>query len=172
VGAVSAARLAELERTEAAMRTARAALEGAVLSPSAWARAGVPVRADGELRSAFRVLAHPDASLDKVAAALPAVAACDRAALERVAVDARYAGYLERQEHEVEAFRRDEALALPDDLDYHSLTALSAEARERLAAARPATLGAAGRIHGVTPPVLTALLKHVRRPGRPGHASL
>ena len=158
--------MAELDRVESEMRRCRAALETA-LSPPAWARAGITVRADGELRTAFRVLAHADASLDRLALAVPDLLACDRAVLERVAVDARYAGYLDRQVSEIEAFRKDEGLLLPDDLDYLTLPSLPAEARERLAAVRPATLGAAGRINGISPPVLVALLKHVRRGQHP-----
>ena len=61
------------------------------------------------------------------------------------------------------AFHRDEALLLPDDLDYAAVSSLSTEIKEKLAATRPATLGAASRISGVTPAALVALLKYVRR---------
>ena len=61
------------------------------------------------------------------------------------------------------AFRRDEALALPADLDFAAVGGLSNEARAALAAARPASLGAAGRLQGMTPGALTNLLAHVRR---------
>ncbi|MCH9020820.1 MAG: tRNA uridine-5-carboxymethylaminomethyl(34) synthesis enzyme MnmG, partial [Proteobacteria bacterium] len=77
--------------------------------------------------------------------------------------EAHYAGYLDRQEADVRAFRRAEALALPDGLDYGAVGGLSSEVREKLEASRPATLGAAARISGVTPAALTALLGHVRR---------
>ena len=77
--------------------------------------------------------------------------------------DARYQGYLQRQEADVRAFRRDAALALPEDLDYARVAGLSTEVRGKLAGARPATLAAAARIPGVTPAALTALLGHVRR---------
>ncbi len=82
---------------------------------------------------------------------------------EQVEIDARYAGYLERQERDIAAFRRDEALLLPADLDYATIGSLSREIRDKLAVARPATLGAAARISGVTPAALVALLQHVRR---------
>ena len=78
-------------------------------------------------------------------------------------IEAHYNAYLERQRADVAAFRRDEALALPADLDFDAIGGLSNEAREKLEAARPATLGAAGRISGVTPAALTALLGHVKR---------
>ena len=87
---------------------------------------------------------------------------------EQLEIDARYAGYLDRQARDIAAFRRDEALLLPPDLDYAAVGSLSAEIRGKLAAARPATLGAASRISGVTPAALVALLQYVKR--RPGTA--
>ena len=78
-------------------------------------------------------------------------------------IEGQYAGYLKRQEADIRAFRRDEDLRLPPDLDYAAIPSLSAEVRQKLAQARPATLGAAGRISGVTPAALTILLKYVRR---------
>ena len=83
---------------------------------------------------------------------------------EQIEIDAAYAGYLDRQAADVEAFRRDEALSLPADLDYAGIGGLSNEVRSKLAAVRPLTLGQAARIEGVTPGALTALLAHVRRP--------
>jgi tRNA uridine 5-carboxymethylaminomethyl modification enzyme len=82
-------------------------------------------------------------------------------------IEARYASYMERQAADIAAFRRDEALALPDGLDYTRIASLSTEVREKLANARPATLGAAARISGVTPAAITALLGHVRRRQEP-----
>ena len=80
-----------------------------------------------------------------------------------VKIDASYAGYLDRQTADAEAFRRDEDLRLPGELDYAAIGGLSNEVREKLAAVRPLTLGQAARIEGVTPGALTALLAHVRR---------
>ena len=80
-----------------------------------------------------------------------------------VETENRYAGYLTRQDADIEAFRKDEALSLPGDLDYGSVGGLSAEIREKLDGIRPATLGAASRIAGVTPAALIALLRHVKR---------
>jgi tRNA uridine 5-carboxymethylaminomethyl modification enzyme len=82
---------------------------------------------------------------------------------EQIEVEALYAGYLARQEADVVAFRRDEALALPATLDYGAIGGLSNEMRETFEAVRPTTLGAAGRIAGVTPAALTALLGYVQR---------
>ena len=85
---------------------------------------------------------------------------------EQVEINAKYAVYLERQMADVAAFQRDEALLLPDDLDYAVVTGLSNEARQKLAAARPQTIGQAGRIDGMTPAALMLLVAHLRRGGR------
>ncbi|MNJ36537.1 tRNA uridine 5-carboxymethylaminomethyl modification enzyme MnmG [compost metagenome] len=82
---------------------------------------------------------------------------------EQVEIDAVYAGYLDRQVQDAEALRREEGLVLPADLDYAAIGALSNEVREKLALIRPLTLGQAGRIEGMTPGALTALLAHVKK---------
>ena len=82
---------------------------------------------------------------------------------EQLAFDALYAGYLHRQEADIIAFKKDESLALPADLDYAAITGLSNEVRSKLIDARPATLGQAGRIEGVTPAALALLLAWVKK---------
>ena len=82
---------------------------------------------------------------------------------ERIEIHARYDGYIRRQQAEVERQRRHESAALPDDLDYAQVRGLSHEARQRLAEARPATLGQAARLAGVTPAAISLLLVHLKR---------
>jgi len=84
---------------------------------------------------------------------------------EEVEIDGRYAAYLARQEADIAAFRRDESLILPDDLEYRSVPGLSNEIKEILSDTRPATLGAAGRLAGMTPAAMVILLRYVRRAG-------
>ncbi len=93
----------------------------------------------------------------------PAVA--DPAVAEQVEIQAAYAGYLDRQHAEVERNRRNEALALPEELDFSAIRGLSNEVRQKLAAQRPATLGQAARIPGVTPAAVSLLLVHLKRHG-------
>ena len=82
---------------------------------------------------------------------------------EQIEIDALYAGYMERQEADILAFRRDEALKIPETLDYADIGGLSNEVRQKLEQVRPETLGAASRIPGVTPAAVIALLRHVKR---------
>ncbi len=136
------------------------------LSPAAAGRLGLQVRADGRRRNLQQLLAHPGISFERLTAIWPQIASWPGFAREQIEIEATYLGYLERQDADVELFRRDEALPLPADLDYRTLGGLSNEVRERLLAVQPATLGQAARIEGVTAGALTALLSHVRRQPR------
>lgn len=91
----------------------------------------------------------------------------DAAVAEQVEIQARYAGYIERQQDEIERQRRHEETRLPEGLDYAAVHGLSTEARQKLAAARPATLGQAARVPGVTPAAVSLLLLHLKRLARP-----
>lgn len=132
-------------------------------TPKNLAAQGVKVSQDGVPRSALKLLAQADAGIEAVRRIWPDTQDIDAGILQQVAHDSLYAGYLDRQQADIAAFRKDEALALPGNLDYGAIGGLSNEMREKLGAARPETLGAASRIPGVTPAALTALLRHVRR---------
>jgi tRNA uridine 5-carboxymethylaminomethyl modification enzyme len=133
------------------------------LTPPALKRCGIAVNEDGIARSAAELLAYPGIDLARLAAIWHELGSLKPEIAEQVEIDARYAGYLERQQRDIAAFRRDEALLLPAALDYATVGGLSREICDKLAIARPATLGAAARISGVTPAGLVALLKHVKR---------
>jgi tRNA uridine 5-carboxymethylaminomethyl modification enzyme len=90
-------------------------------------------------------------------------AVADVEVAQQLEIQAKYAGYIERQAQEIELHRRHEETALPQDLDYHNVHGLSVEARQKLAAHRPATLGQAGRLSGMTPAAISLLLIHLRR---------
>jgi tRNA uridine 5-carboxymethylaminomethyl modification enzyme len=147
----------------AALDEARRRLAELHMTPPALKRHGIAVNEDGIARNAAELLAYPGVDLARLAAVWPELGSLSPDIAEQLEIDARYAGYLERQERDIASFRRDEALLLPGDLDYSAVGSLSREISSKLAAARPATLGAAARISGVTPAALVALLKHVKR---------
>ena len=163
LGCIGAERGTRFSAKMAALAAARSRLAELRMTPPALKRRGIAVNEDGVARSAAELLAYPGIDLARLAAIWPELGSLQPAVAEQVEIDARYAGYLERQERDIAAFRRDEALLLPADLDYATVGSLSREICDKLAAARPATLGAASRISGVTPAALVALLKHVRR---------
>ena len=124
---------------------------------------GIQVNADGQRRSIRDLLAFPNVTLESFVAVKPEIADWSAPVREQIEIDAVYASYLDRQSQDAEALRREEGLTLPLDLDYHSIGALSNEVREKLTMVKPMTLGQAGRIEGMTPGALTALLAHVKK---------
>ncbi|HEY9548076.1 MAG TPA: tRNA uridine-5-carboxymethylaminomethyl(34) synthesis enzyme MnmG, partial [Kiloniellaceae bacterium] len=102
----------------------------------------------------------------------PELAALDPAVARQVEIEGRYQGYMARQEADIRAFQRDEALALPGDLDYRDVGGLSTEVEQLLAIAQPATLGAASRMPGMTPAAALALLRFVKKRDRPAGAGV
>jgi tRNA uridine 5-carboxymethylaminomethyl modification enzyme len=162
-GCVGAARAAAWRVKARALAYARSLATELTATPAELARAGLEVNQDGRRRSVAELLAYRHITWAQLACVWPALRGVDAAARAQVETDALYSGYLARQDADIAAFRRDEALALPVDLDYAAVGSLSAEVRQALEKARPATLGAAGRIPGVTPAALIALLRHVKR---------
>jgi tRNA uridine 5-carboxymethylaminomethyl modification enzyme len=163
LGLVGAERAAAFAAKRAALEAARATASSLSLTPSEAERHGIAVNKDGVRRTAFDLLAYPEVTIARLAAIWPELGALTDAVAEQVEIDARYAVYLDRQAADIAAVGRDEALAIPMDFDYAALAGLSNECRQKLAAVRPATLGQAGRIDGVTPAALTLILSHVRR---------
>lgn len=151
-------------RTKAAeLAHARQRARELIMSPNTAQKAGLPVKSDGVVRDFVQLLAYPTIGFDELAKVFPEAAEWSPVCREQLEIDAAYAGYLDRQAADAAAFRRDENLRLPTDLDYAAVGGLSNEVREKLIAVRPLTLGQAARIEGVTPGALTALLAHVRR---------
>ncbi|HXE15667.1 MAG TPA: tRNA uridine-5-carboxymethylaminomethyl(34) synthesis enzyme MnmG [Stellaceae bacterium] len=163
LGCVGSERARSFAEKSAALAAARAMVRELRLSPTALRAKGLAVNEDGVSRSAADLLANPDLNLTRLSAIWPVLGTISARIAEQIEIDARYAGYLSRQEAEIAAFRKDEALALPRGLDYAAIGSLSHEIRTKLAAAEPATLGAASRISGVTPAALAALLRYVKR---------
>ena len=163
LGVVGVSRETSFRSKASALAAARAQAALLSLTPNEAEKAGLPVKADGQRRDLSQLLAYPTISFEDLAKVWPQIGAWPAEVREQVEIDAAYAGYLGRQTADAEAFRRDENLTLPADLDYGAVGALSNEVREKLRAVRPLTLGQAARIEGVTPGALTALLAHVRR---------
>ena len=163
IGCVGAERAKVFHVKQQALDEARDLASGLKASPSALAKRGIVINQDGVPRSALDLLAYPEIDWTRLAELWPELAPTAADIAEQLTIDARYAGYLGRQREDISAYRRDEALGLPDDLDYGAIGSLSNEVRQKLQAHRPATLGQAARISGVTPAALVALLKFVRR---------
>jgi len=157
----------ERRRAFAAKRDAvaegRRLLDRLSLTPNQAARHGLELNRDGRRRSAFELLAHPGIDLQRLTALWPEIAQLPSDIAAQLEVDARYASYVDRQEADVVAFRREESVRIPPDFAYASLPGLSAEVRQKLEALRPATVAQAARMEGMTPAALTLLLAHLRK---------
>lgn len=164
-GCVSVSRETAWEVKKAALGNARTLVSSLQATPNDLKKQGVEVNMDGRWRSAFDLLRYPDVQWEKLERIWPELTAISPAIREQIEIDAGYAGYLDRQEADIVAFRKDEALSLPADLDYALVGSLSNEVRQKLEQARPKTLGAASRIPGVTPAAVIALLRFVKRGG-------
>ncbi|MCH8999039.1 MAG: tRNA uridine-5-carboxymethylaminomethyl(34) synthesis enzyme MnmG [Proteobacteria bacterium] len=163
IGCVSTWRLDAYRAKAAALEAGRALCGRLSATPSALARHGLAVSRDGVRRSVIDLLRYPELDLARLARIWPELGGLRPDVAEQIEIDARYAIYLARQEGDLRAFRRDEALKLPADLDYETMPSLSREVSQVLSGARPATLGAAARLPGVTPAAVIALLRYVKR---------
>ncbi len=146
-----------------ALTRARETLQSLMLSPAKAANAGWAINQDGRVRSAWEYLAYKDIGFAELARVWPELSELPGTVTAQLEIEALYSGYLDRQAADVAALRRDESLTLPRDIDYASVGGLSNEVRQKLETIQPLTLGQAGRIEGVTPGALTALLSHVKR---------
>ena len=163
LGCVGAARGGAYRAKASVLATVRQVARDLSLTPGQAIEAGFRITPDGQRRSLQQLLTHKEIGLADLARVWPQIGSWPSFAREQIEIDAAYHGYLERQEADVELFRREADLHLPADLDYAALGGLSNEVREKLIAVAPATLGQAARIEGVTPGAITALLAHVRR---------
>lgn len=167
-GVVCETRAAMFHVKHRALESARNLLKTLNLSPAAAVKHGWTVNQDGRVRSAWEYLSYKEISFYHLAAVWPELSSIPADIVSQVEIEALYSAYLDRQTEDVAALRRDEALSIPMDLDYDQIGGLSNEVRQKLKAVRPGTLGQAGRIEGVTPGALTALLGHVRRVRKTG----
>jgi tRNA uridine 5-carboxymethylaminomethyl modification enzyme len=148
-----------------ALEAARSWARSVSITPNEADRFGLVLNRDGQRRTAYQLLSYPHVNFATIGRIWPEANAIDRRIAEQIETDAKYAVYLERQAEDVERYRRDEALPLPDALDYAAIPGLSMELRQKLATVRPRTIGQADRIDGMTPAALALVALHARRAG-------
>jgi tRNA uridine 5-carboxymethylaminomethyl modification enzyme len=165
LGCIGQARSRRHRAKMTALNAAKALTRSLSLTPNEAARYGLSLNKDGQRRSAFELLAYPEIGWSAVRAIWPELSAIDPGIAVHLEIDAKYDVYLKRQVADVDAFRRDEGLVL-SEVDYSAVPGLSNEARSKLEAARPRTVGQAGRLDGVTPAALGILAAYLRRESR------
>ncbi|MCE9648062.1 MAG: tRNA uridine-5-carboxymethylaminomethyl(34) synthesis enzyme MnmG [Parvibaculum sp.] len=153
------AKLSALQAAKEMARTSR-------MSPNELVKRGFRINQDGVSRSVTDLLAYPDIDIAALSTVWPELITLEPEVAEQLEVEAQYSGYLSRQEADIHSFRKDEGLRVPGDIDYDAVPGLSNEVRLKLAKARPATLGQAARVDGMTPAALTTLLVHIKQKAR------
>ncbi len=165
LGCVGQARSQRHAGKMTALNAAKSLAKSLAITPNEAAKHGLSLNRDGHRRSAFELLAYPEIEWSTVQGIWPELSAIDPSIAVHLEIDAKYDVYLKRQTADVDAFRRDEGLVLAD-IDYADVPGLSNEARSKLEAARPRTLGQAGRLDGLTPAALGILAAYLRREAR------
>ena len=166
VGLVGAERAMAFQHRASAINQGLDLARSLSLTSAEAARRGLRVNQDGLRRSALDLLGMPDVGWMGIRAQWPELASLSPDVVEALEAEALYAGYIQRQDADVAALRREDGLALPASLDYASMPSLSAELRHKLQLVRPATLGQASRMDGMTPAALAVILGHVKRRDR------
>jgi tRNA uridine 5-carboxymethylaminomethyl modification enzyme len=162
VGVVGQRRAAAFAAKSQALADGLKMLNQLNLTPNEAAKHGLSLNQDGRRRSAFELLAYPDIDLARLGAVWPELTALPPSIARQLEVDARYASYIRRQDEDVEALRRDEAIAIPADFDYGALPSLSNELRLKLSRQKPSTIAQAAKLEGMTPAATLVLLGHLK----------
>ena len=163
VGCVGSARSAAFAAKAKQLEQGEALLRSLMLTPDEAAKSGLSINRDGRKRSAFELLSYPDVDVARLTTIWPEIGRLDSEMAEQLAVDARYAVYVKRQELDIAAFRKDEGIAIPSEFAFAALPGLSTELRQKLERHRPASLGQAARLDGMTPAALMLLLAHLKK---------
>lgn len=165
-GCVGAVRAKAFFEKKAQLDTALSLLNGLKVTPQQAARIGITVNRDGIRRSAFELLSYPAVSFKGLAEHLPALEHLPTAIGQQLEIEAKYAVYLDRQSSEIAAARANALVEIPIDFDFSAIRGLSHEIISRLSQIRPANLGQASRVEGVTPTAVTLLAIRLKQLSR------
>ncbi len=163
VGCVGEERRVSFDAKQKQLAEGDSLLRSLTLTPDQAAKHGLAINRDGRKRSAFELLSYPDINLARLIAIWPEIGRIDVKIAGQLAVDARYAVYVKRQELDIAAFRKEEGIVIPGDFAFDRLPGLSTELRQKLERQRPASLGQAARLDGMTPAALLLLLAHLKK---------
>jgi tRNA uridine 5-carboxymethylaminomethyl modification enzyme len=163
IGCVGMLRQKSWSEKKSNLTQARQLMNNSGKTPNELAKHDIHVNMDGVRRPAFELINMPHIEWSDLFRVWPELQAIDMTVLEQIKIDSTYSGYTDRQEMDIAAFRRDENMLLPPDFNYSDVGSLSTEIRQKLNEAKPATLGAASRISGITPAAITALLRFIKK---------
>ena len=163
LGVMTSDREIQFAKKHSELQAAMEACRTVSASPNLAQRHGLKVNQDGRKRTAFELLAYSDIHFTDLIPIWPELGEFSAAICRQIEIEAQYAGYMDRQDADIVAFQKDEAIHIPDDFDYGRISGLRGELREKLESVRPGTLGQAGRIEGMTPAALILLLGFLKK---------
>lgn len=163
LGCVGDVRKEVFTKKKEQLSSAKALMTSLKASPNKLAAKGIKINSDGIIRSAIDLIAYSHINIEALSGVWPELNEIPPQIIEQIEIDGKYAGYLERQEIDIRAFKKDESLKLPSDIDVDAIGCLSTEIKQKLRQIKPETIGAASRIPGVTPAAVVALLRYVKR---------
>jgi len=163
IGCIGSARQTAFQTKRSLLDQAMQIVSRETISPTKAKSHGLTLNQDGLKRTVLELLGHAHIGFEQLTPIWPALAGFRADIREQVEIEAVYKGYLARQQSDIDAFKQDEYINIPDGLDYKAVGSLSNEIRAKLIQTKPSTLGAASRIPGVTPAALTAILTYIRR---------
>ena len=138
-------------------------LKNSFLTPNQASKFEIKIAMDGVKRSCLEIMGQRKVNMAKIRQAFPDIPDFAKSIENQVVIDAHYMGYLERQDKDIESFKKDESIIIPETIDYEKLSGLSNEIKSKLSKVKPKTLGQAIRIDGVTPAAIIILLSHVKK---------
>ena len=166
IGCVGAERHTAFAVKARALVIGETLLKSLTMTPDQAAKYGLAINRDGRKRTAFELLSYPDIDIERLGDVWPELRELDPKIAGQLSVDARYAVYLSRQEDDITAFRKEESITIPSDFRFGAIAGLSTELRAKLERDRPASLGQAARLDGMTPAALMLILAHVKKGAR------
>jgi len=166
IGYIGPERTKRHQEKMCALDSAREFAQSVSLTPNEAGKHGLALNKDGQRRTAFELLSYQEIGVADLAPIWSQLGNLAPKIAEQLEIEAKYDVYMQRQAADVESYRRDEGFELPAEFDYSGMAGLSNEAKQKLSAIRPRTIGQAGRIDGITPAVLTLLVAHARRKKR------
>lgn len=163
IGCVSSERNSVFKTKKEQIDACRSLTENLKADYASLEKAGITVNHDGSKRTAFHLMSYNDVSRETILNLFPQLKDFTDKVYEQIEIEARYAGYIKRQLADIEVFKKDESLKIRDDIDYDSIGGLSREMVFKLSKVKPATIGEASRIPGVTPAAITAILGYLKK---------
>jgi tRNA uridine 5-carboxymethylaminomethyl modification enzyme len=163
LGCVSDGRLRAFDQKMEALVSGKKMLDSKLYSATDLKKVGIQLKQDGTKRTAYQLLSFPEISFEDLVAVNGQLSEIDENTRDQLSKDALYANYIERQQRDVDAMKRDENLLISQDFDYQPLDGLSNELKAKLQAARPQNLAQAARVDGMTPAAITLLLAKLRQ---------